>query len=133
MEAADTTRMQSNDYRFVDHWWVQGSLKEVAEILSSAPDLARWWPSTYLEVQVLKEGDDHHVGEEGTVRAKGWLPYQIRFNYRILEEHYPHGFTLAAHGDLTGRGVWTMDQEGAYVHLVYDWTVRGDKPILRLF
>jgi uncharacterized protein YndB with AHSA1/START domain len=125
--------MSTNEYYFVDHWYVPGTVQEVADVLSSAPDLARWWPSTYLDVQVLQRGDERSVGEVGTVYAKGWLPYRIRFNYRVVEEHYPHGFTVEAFGDLTGRGVWTFEQMGPTVHVQYEWTVRADKPLIRAF
>ena len=123
--------MASTDYVFVDHWRVLGTLEEVADILSSGPDLARWWPSTYLEVRILDPGNERHVGEVGSVYAKGWLPYTIRFTYRIVEERYPHGFTIEAQGDLTGRGVWTLEQDGPWVLSTYEWTIRADKPLLR--
>ena len=123
--------MASTDYVFVDHWRVLGTVEEVADILSSGPDLVRWWPSTYREVRILAPGDERHVGEVGSVYAKGWLPYTIRFNYRIVEERYPHGFTIEAHGDLTGRGVWMLEQDGPWVNSTYEWIIRTDKPLLR--
>jgi len=36
-----------NDYHFVTHWRVRGTVKEILDILSDAEDLPRWWPSVY--------------------------------------------------------------------------------------
>lgn len=56
--------MPSNEYAFTTHWRVEATMQEVMEILSDAPDLARWWPSVYLEVQELSPGDPSGVGKE---------------------------------------------------------------------
>ena len=123
--------MASHEYVFVDRWRVRGTVEEVARILSDGPDLARWWPSTYLEVHALTPGDERGVGATGVVHAKGWLPYHIRFNYRVVESNLPYGFTIEAEGDLTGRGVWTFEQDGDWVNVTYDWRIRADKPLVR--
>ncbi len=126
--------MASNAYHFVDRWRVEGTVEEVGRILSDGPDLARWWPSTYLEVKTLEAGDPQTgLGQVGAVYAKGWLPYTIRFTFRVVESFYPRGFAIEAEGDLTGRGVWTFEQDGPGVNLTYDWTIRADKPLLRTF
>ena len=123
--------MASTDYHFIDRWRVQETVEEVAEILKDAQDYPRWWRAVYLDVRVIERGNEDGVGETGAVHAKGWLPYTIRFNYRVTESRYPHGFSLDARGDLTGRGVWAFVQDGPWVNITYDWTIRADKPLLR--
>jgi hypothetical protein len=125
------THRPSTDYHFVDRWRVRGTAREVADILEDVTGYARWWPSTYLEVTKDAEGAEHGVGQIGRVYAKGWLPYRIRFSYRVTEANPPHGFALDAWGDLTGRGVWRIEQDGDWVDVTYTWTVRSDKAILR--
>ncbi|TAK06488.1 polyketide cyclase, partial [bacterium] len=46
--------MASNDYHFITSWRAESTVEEVYEILDNAPDLVRWWPSVYLDVEVLK-------------------------------------------------------------------------------
>ena len=46
---------------------------------------------------------------------------------------YPHGFALEASGDFVGRGVWTLEQRGEWVHVIYDWRISAEKPLLRTF
>jgi hypothetical protein len=63
--------------------------------------------------------------------TKGWLPYTLRWQFRVTESRYPYGFTLEAWGDFNGRGIWTFEQDGEYVNITYDWKIVADKPLLR--
>lgn len=123
--------MPLNDYHFITHWRVKGSVKEVADIIADAEGLVRWWPSVYLGVKKLKEGDERGVGSEYDLYTKGWLPYTLRWSFRVTESRYPYGSTLEARGDFVGRGIWTYEQDGEYVNITYDWKIRADKPLLR--
>ena len=123
--------MNANEYHFVTHWRVQGDLHEVADILADAPALTRWWPSVYLDVQETKPGDDQGIGKEVALFTKGWLPYTLRWHFRVTESNYPHGFVLEAWGDFDGRGEWKLEQDGEWVNATYDWCLRAEKPLLK--
>ena len=114
----------NNDYVFVTHWRVEATIEEVAEILDDALSLPRWWPAVYLQVRQLPD-------DVIDLHTKGWLPYTLRWQFRVVESRKPYGFTIEAFGDLIGCGEWTLSQDGAYADVVYDWRVRADKPILR--
>lgn len=122
--------MPNNEYAFTTHWRVESTVQEVMEILSDAPDLARWWPSVYLAVTELAPGEPSGVGKEIDLYTKGWLPYTLRWQFRVTEVSAA-GFALEAWGDFVGRGVWSFRQEGPTVAATYDWRVRADKPLLR--
>jgi len=122
--------MPSNEYHFTTHWRVESTVKEVTEILGNAPDLTRWWPSVYLDVQVLAPGDGAGVGKVVSLFTKGWLPYTLTWQFRVTEVS-ASGFVLEATGDFVGRGEWTFRQEGPIVVITYDWRIRADKPLLR--
>jgi hypothetical protein len=114
----------TNEYVFLTRWRLEKtSIEEVSEILDDAEALPRWWPSVYLEVHKLPDGT---VG----LYTKGWLPYTLRWQFRITDRRGPHGFSLEARGDLVGRGVWTLRQDGEYADVEYDWRVRADKALL---
>jgi hypothetical protein len=123
--------MPGNDYHFISRWRVEGTINQVADVLKEAEELPRWWPSVYLDVKVLEQGDGDGVGKLVRLYTKGWLPYTLRWQFRVTESRYPYGFSLEASGDFDGRGVWTLDQDGEHVNVVYDWKVRADKPLLR--
>ena len=114
----------SNEYAFITRWRVQASIEEVSDILDDAEGLVRWWPSVYLEVRKHPDG-------VVDLYTKGWLPYTLRWSFRVTDNRRPHGFSLEAWGDFVGRGVWTLVQDGAHAEITYDWRIRADKPLLR--
>jgi hypothetical protein len=123
--------MTANEYWFVTRWRVAGTCGEVADILGNPRELAGWWPSVYLDVRELEPPDARGVGGRVAVLTKGWLPYTIRWEFRVVDSHYPHAFTIDASGDFAGRGVWTIEPDGSSVAISYDWRVRAQKPLLR--
>jgi hypothetical protein len=126
-----STEQSSTDYYFVTHWRVRGTVEEVADILFDGTEFPQWWPSVYLEVTKDMEGDERGVGAAGTVYSRGWLPYRLRWTYRVTAVNRPDGYALDAEGDFAGHGVWQIAQDGEWVDVTYTWTVRADKPLLR--
>ncbi len=124
--------MASNDYHFITHWRVESTLKEVTDIIGDAADLVRWWPAAYLDVQVLEPGDEHGLNKVVSLYTKGWLPYTLRWEFRVTDFRQD-GFSLQAWGDFDGRGIWTFVQEGLWVNITYDWRISAEKPLLRYF
>lgn len=125
--------MPSNDYHFITQWRVEGTVQEVSDVLDDATDLARWWPSVYLDVEQLEDGDEDGVGKVYRLHTKGWLPYTLRWQFRVTESRTPYGWTLEAWGDFVGHGIWTFEQDGVFVDATYDWKIRADKRLLRWF
>jgi hypothetical protein len=123
--------MATNDYHFITHWRVKGTVQEVADLIADGEGLVRWWPSVYLDVRKLKEGNSQGVGSVYSLHTKGWLPYNLRWSFRVTESRYPYGSTLEAWGDFNGRGIWTYEQDGPWVKVTYDWKIRADKLLLR--
>jgi len=123
--------MASNEYHFITHWRVQSNLDEINAVIGNGPDLARWWPSVYLDVKELEPGDANSVGKVIDLYTKGWLPYTLRWTFRVTENRSPHGFRLEAWGDFVGLGIWTFTQDGDWVDIAYEWKVSAGKPLLR--
>jgi len=122
---------KTNDYVFVTRWRVEGSIEEVSEVLQDALSLPRWWPSVYLDVNEVAPGDATGAGRVVELFTKGWLPYTLRWRFRVTHSDPPHGFCIEATGDLAGEGEWKLTQDGPVADVVYDWRVRADKPLLR--
>jgi len=120
-----------NEYHFISNWRIEGTCGEVADVLGDPLALARWWPSVYLDVWELRPPDQDGLGRRMKLHTKGWLPYILRWQFEVVESRYPHGFTLIATGDFDGTGVWTFEQDGAFVNMTYDWRLRAEKPLLR--
>ncbi|HKB09950.1 MAG TPA: hypothetical protein VKD69_04820 [Vicinamibacterales bacterium] len=103
----------------------------MADILGDPVALVRWWPSVYLAVDEIAPPRPDGTGRRVRVHTRGWLPYTLRWEFEVIESHYPHGFTLIANGDFEGRGVWTFAQDGTSVDITYDWRISAEKPLLR--
>ena len=122
--------MATNDYHFISRWRVPGSVEEIAAIIADAGGLTRWWPSVYLAVRELEPGDASGLGKVIDLYTKGWLPYTLRWQFRVTELR-ADGFAIEAWGDFVGRGIWSFAQEGPTAIVTYDWRIRADKPLLR--
>lgn len=123
--------MPAPEYRFLTRWRIFGTAKEAADVLADAKELPRWWPSVYLRVEELEAGGEDGVGKRVRLHTKGWLPYTLDWEFRVTESRHPHGFSLEASGDLAGRGIWTLEESGAWTLVTYDWHVRAQKPLLQ--
>ena len=124
--------MAAPEYHFVTNWKIRGSAREVADVLGDPLGLVRWWPSVYLDVKEIEPGDpETNVGRVIGLYTKGWLPYTLRWNFKVTESRGASGFTLVAEGDFVGTGIWTLTQQGEIVDVQYDWRIRADKPLLR--
>jgi hypothetical protein len=124
----------SNQYSFTTHWHVPAPPADVAAVLEDGTDLPRWWPDVYLEAKELKPGDPTtRVGREIALHTRGWLPYTLRWSFRIVENRLPAGFAIEAWGDFDGRGAWTLESEhsGGGTHVRFDWNIVAEKPLLK--
>jgi hypothetical protein len=119
-------------YRLVTTWRIPGTLEEVAGVLAEPERLPEWWPSVYLAARELAPGDATGVGKEVELLTKGWLPYTLRWRFRVTEVDPPRRVVLEPHGDFTGRGTWTFRREGPTAVIGYDWDVEARKPLLRV-
>ena len=122
--------MASNEYHYITTWSIRATPDEIIDVLGDAPALARWWPSVYLEVNELEPGDERGVGKRVELYTKGWLPYTLRWRFRVTEADPPTGFRLEAEGDFVGRGIWTLRADagadapgGPLTTVTYDWLI----------
>lgn len=128
----NTNKNVNNRYHFVTHWFVEASCEEVYRILEDVESLSRWWHSVYLDVKVLEKGQPGGVGKLVALYTKGFLPYTLKWQFRVTEANFPNGFALQAIGDFAGTGVWTFTQKDEkHCEAVYDWQIDAEKPLLK--
>jgi hypothetical protein len=127
----DITSSGANEYHFLTHWRVRGTLTEVTDILGDVMQLTRWWPAVYLDVKELTLGDANGVGREINLYTKGFLPYTLLWGFRVTEVEPQKRIKLEAKGDFVGYGIWTFESAGEWVNIQYEWRIHAEKPILR--
>jgi len=124
--------MSAPEYRFLTRWRVLGTPEETFAILSDAKELPRWWPAVYLRAEELEAAREDGDGRRVRVHTKGWLPYTLDWQFRVTSSRRPHGFSLEAEGDLAGTGEWTLEADGPFTVVTYNWRIRAEKPLLRV-
>jgi uncharacterized protein YndB with AHSA1/START domain len=120
-----------HDYHFTTNWQFDASPDEVWAILANAADLPRWWPAAYLEATQLEKGAVDGVGQVTSLWTKGFLPYTLRWRFRVSEVERPCRLVLDAFGDFVGRGRWTLTGTSEGTAVAFDWRIRAEKPLLR--
>lgn len=128
--SAPTASTSANAYHFVTNWRVFGPMSTVIDIIADAEALTHWWPSVYLEVKVLEPGDSQGIGKIVDLYTKGWLPYTLRWKFRVSETS-ERSFRIEAEGDFDGYGVWTFEPDGDWTNIKYEWVISANKPLLR--
>jgi hypothetical protein len=123
--------MAAHDFHIITTWRIQGRIADIAAILTDAISLPEWWGEVYLSTAITAPGDENGIGRKVAVHSKGRLPYSIHFTAELVSSNMPHSWEIAASGDLTGRGVWRLDQQGDVVLVTYDWRVAADRPLFR--
>ncbi|WP_428655675.1 SRPBCC family protein [Runella sp.] len=131
MDSKRAMMLKSSNYHFITEWHIQATPEEIYRILEDVDSLAKWWPSVYLDVKVLERGQKGGVGKVVELYTKGWLPYTLRWKFRVMNTIFPKGFALEAFGDLAGKGIWTFIPERSGTKVIYDWQIEVEKPLLK--
>ncbi len=76
--------MKNSDYHFITNWQVDATPTEVYEIISNSKNLTNWWGSVYLDLKVLEEGGEGGLSKLVELYTKGWLPYTLRWQFRVI-------------------------------------------------
>jgi uncharacterized protein YndB with AHSA1/START domain len=119
----------ASEYVFIDEWDVDAPREAVFRALADASTYPDWWKPVYIAVEA--DGPPE-VGRVSHQEFKGQLPYHLKMDSEIAVYQPPDTFTVECHGDLTGRGVWTLtDAPDGRVHVHFDWRVIADRPLLR--
>lgn len=122
-----------SQYQFFTRWEVESTPEEVYRILEDVNILCDWWPSVYLDLQVLEKGQPGGVGKHVALYTKGWLPYTLKWAFVVTETSFPTGFSLQAIGDFEGRGIWRFQAipDTNRCEITYDWRISAEKPLLK--
>jgi hypothetical protein len=113
----------AREYVFVDEWDVDAPREEVYDALVDARTYPDWWKPVYISVEGDERVTRHHF--------KGRLPYTLKMRAELVSSDRPNGFEVAVDGDLRGKGVWTLTEQGGKTHVRWDWIVFADRALLR--
>src|SRR4051812_38571818 len=121
----------NHSYHFMTQWRLLGHRELVYEIISDPLGYPRWWSTVYLRVEELAPGALEGLGRRIRFHTKGWLPYTLRWEALTIEAQRPGRLMIQAFGDFEGRGIWTLEQQGDVVKMIFDWNLTAEKPLLK--
>jgi hypothetical protein len=130
--ADDITILSAHHYEFLSHWRIEGAdPSDAYDVLADEPNLPRWWPAVSLAADILEPGDERGLGRRVDLHMKGWLPYTLRWRYKVIEVTRPQRRVLQAEGDFVGVGIWSFEREGSATRVSFDWRLSVEKPLVK--
>lgn len=120
-----------NRYHFITHWRFEAPPERIFELIRKPLEFPRWWGSVYLQVDQTEPGGKDDEGARVSLHTKGRLPYTLRWNSEVTACRPPEYLALRATGDFEGRGIWTLQRDGGYTDVTFDWELTAEKPLLR--
>lgn len=123
--------MSSPAYHFTTVWDLPAPPETIYDLLAEPEALPRWWPSVYLFVTQVEPAGPDGLGGRIALYTKGWLPYTLRWSFRVTENRRPTTLALEATGDFVGYGRWTLIAHDGGTRATYDWAITAEKPLLR--
>jgi uncharacterized protein YndB with AHSA1/START domain len=118
------------EYVFIDEWDARAPVEAIFEALADTRTYPEWWAPVYISVACDGPPGPGRVSDSV---FKGRLPYRLKMRSQIMRYDPPREFEIATSGDLTGRGVWTLSEQGeGLVHVRFDWRVNADRMLLRV-
>ena len=119
----------SRPYVFVDEWDVAAAPEAVFAAIADARTYPQWWRPVYIDVEA--DGPPR-IGLTSAQHFKGRLPYHLHTRSTITELEPSRSVTAEVHGDLRGRGDWTLTPTADGTHVRFDWEVHADRRLLRM-
>jgi len=123
----------ANEYRFLDTWFIPHPTHVVFEELLHGEDYPKWWSEAWKRVSPIGDTKAATVGAKTEAIAGGFLPYTIKLELEVTRIERPHLISVVSSGDLEGTGTWRLHEFDGGTAVSYDWRVRADKPLIRLF
>ncbi|MDT5294453.1 MAG: hypothetical protein QOJ76_1333 [Acidobacteriota bacterium] len=119
------------DYSFVTLWRFRSPLAPVWNLIYRSEEWPAWWRGVE-RVERIEPGDSTGIGTLQRYTWKSKLPYRLVFEMRLTRVEPLSVIEGEAVGELTGRGVWRLKQEGEVTCVRYDWNVLTTKRWMNL-
>jgi uncharacterized protein YndB with AHSA1/START domain len=117
------------EYRFLDHWVVPYPIEEVYDAVGEPLAYPEWWHDVFLAAE--GDGGPPEPGKRITVRARGFLPYRLRFTMECVAAERPTRIRSLLTGDFEGSGEWRLRVDDDVTHAELDWRPAVNKPLVR--
>ena len=118
-------------YEFVTVWRFNSQLPPIWEMIYNSDRWPTWWKGVE-DVTLVKEGDENNIGSIYRYTWKSKLPYRLRFEMQLTRVEPMKLIEGTAIGELSGKGLWRLSQDGEITTVRYDWQVETTKRWMNL-
>lgn len=118
-------------YSFRMIWRFDAPIEKVWEMINHPEQWPKWWKNC-KNVERLREGEKGGVGAVRRFTMQTQLPYRLVFSITSTRSEKPRLLAGDAEGNLAGRVLWQLSQEGPITTVRYNWDVRPTKAWMSL-
>jgi len=118
-------------YEFVTIWKIEAPIEKVWNEIYYTEHWPEWWRGVE-KVEELKEGDDLGVGSIRRYTWKTKLPYKLIFDIETVKVEPMNYLEGISRGELDGKGIWRLSDDGPFTIARYDWLVNTTKTWMNL-
>ena len=118
-------------YEFATIWRIKAPIEMVWSEIYHPEVWPTWWKGVENVIEVRK-GDEWGVGSIIRYTWKSLLPYRLTFEMQTVRVEPPLLLEGIASGELEGRGLWQLSNEGSETVVRYDWNVQTAKQWMKL-
>jgi hypothetical protein len=119
------------DYSFVTLWRFRSPLAPVWDLIYRSEEWPLWWRGVE-RVEKIEPGDAEGIGTLQRYTWRSKLPYRLDFCMRLTRVESLSVIEGEAVGELTGKVLWQLSQDGDVTSVRYDWNVKTTKPWMNL-
>ena len=85
-----------------------------------------WWRGVQ-RVALLEPGDAESVGSRYRIAWRSRIPYELEFDFEVIDLDEPRSMRGMASGALAGTGRWRLFEKDGVTAVLYEWNVETTK------
>jgi hypothetical protein len=110
------------EYHFVTVWKYKAPVETIWPYILESEKWPTWWKGV-VNVETLENGDENGIGKLQRLTWRSRLPYNLIFEGRTIRIIPLKEIEAIAKGELDGKGVWYLSQEGSITKVQYNWDI----------
>ena len=112
-------------YNFETNWKFEADIEQIWGLINKF-NYGEWWKGLD-STRLKKDTGKISVGDRFFSIFKTKLPYELSFESEVIHIKSPIYLEIKTFGELEGRGIWHLSQDGSITHVHYIWQVNTNK------
>jgi hypothetical protein len=109
------------NYHFITEWIFRAPAERIWALVKEPESMVEWWPEI-KQVKIRRANKDIAEGDIINVVLKGFL-FKLQITLEVIGIKPKKELHLKSYGDLEGRGLLTLNEQGDFTKVRYSWEV----------